>query len=200
MQWMDTWVSMANSALSRINNEVIETLDDASTSAMLCRQLLPQCTKAILARNDWKCARKRARIAPLLETPAFGYSHKFQMPSDYVRLVKIESDEAWEREGTMILSNADSLKIIYIAYPSTPDSLDSLVVDAITTMLAAELSITLCTDSTLTNLLYQEAEVKIQNARLQEQAGENDDIVEMNDLSAEFKHINRDDNISPLVR
>lgn len=199
MQWKATWVSMANMALSRINNQVIETLDDASNTAMLCRQLLPQCTKAILAQNDWKCARKRALVAPQLEPPAFGYSHRFQMPNDYVRLMAIESDGTWEREGDGILSNDEYLKIIYIAYPPTPDTLDSLLIDAITTMLAAELSVTLCTDSTLTNLLYQEMEVKIQKARLQEQAGEKDIMPEMHDLASEFKSNSHED-ISPIVR
>ena len=83
--------------------------------------------------------------------------------------------------------------------PSSDSTLDSLLIDAITTMLAAELSVTLCTDSTLTNLLYQEMEVKIQKARLQEQAGEKDIMPEMHDLASEFKSNSHED-ISPIVR
>ena len=119
MDWNATWLNMANTALTRINKQVLQTLDDSSTSAMLCNQLIPQCVKMILNQNDWHSARKRALIAPQLDTPAFGYDHQFAMPSDFVRLVKVESEYPWEKEGEMILSDEEALAIIYIAYPKS---------------------------------------------------------------------------------
>ena len=112
MDWNATWLNMANTALTRINKQVLQTLDDSSTSAMLCNQLIPQCVKMILNQNDWHSARKRALIAPQLDTPAFGYDHQFAMPSDFVRLVKVESEYPWEKEGEMILSDEEALAII----------------------------------------------------------------------------------------
>ena len=184
MDWNATWLNMANTALTRINKQVLQTLDDSSTSAMLCNQLIPQCVKMILNQNDWHSARKRALVAPQLETPAFGYAHQFAMPSDFVRLVKVESELPWEKEGGMILSDEEALAIIYIAYPNTPDTLDPLIVDTITTLLAAQLSVSLTSDSTITNLLYQETEQKLYKAKLAEDAGEQDEKPELHDWSS----------------
>lgn len=183
MDWNATWLNMANTALTRINKQVLQTLDDSSTSAMLCNQLIPQCVKMVLNQNDWHSARKRALIAPQLESPAFGYDHQFAMPSDFVRLVKVESELPWEKEGEMILSDEEALAIIYIAYPNTPDTLDPLIVDTITTLLAAQLSVSLTSDSTITNLLYQETEQKLYKAKLAEDAGEPDEKPDLHDWS-----------------
>ena len=177
---------MANTALTRINKQVLQTLDDSSTSAMLCNQLIPQCVKMVLNQNDWHSARKRALIAPQLEAPAFGYIHQFAMPSDFVRLMKVHSELPWEKEGETILSDEEALAITYIAYPNTPDTLDPLIVDTITTLLAAQLSVSLTSDSTITNLLYQESEQKLYKARLAEDAGEPDEKPPLHDWTLEM--------------
>ena len=187
MDWNATWLSIANTALTRINKQVLQTLDESNTSAMLCNVLIPNCVKNILQQNDWHSARKRTLIAPLLETPAFGYAHQFAMPSDFVRRVKVHSDLPWEKEGEVILSDEEALAITYIAYPSTPGSLDPLIVDTITTLLAAQLSVSLTSDSTITNLLYQESEQKLAKAKLAEDAGEPDEKPDLNDWAAVIK-------------
>lgn len=174
MDWSATWLGIANRALSRINKQVLQTLDDGSTSAMLCNQLIPSVTKSILEQCGWKSARKRAVIAPQLSGPAFGFRNRFAIPVDCVRLTDVYSDLPWKREGGYILSDEDVMRISYVAIPAVPDELGSLIVDAITSQLAAELSVSLTADSTITNLLYQEAEIKIQKARLQESAAERD--------------------------
>ena len=174
MEWASTWLGMANTALSRINKQILQTLDDGSTSALLCNQLITECTKNILNQYDWHSARKRAMIAPQLQKPEFGYRNRFVFPGDYIRLYKVHSSLPWTREGNAILSDENTLSITYIAYPKTPDTLDPLIVDAITTMLAEELAVSLTADSSLVNLLYQETEMKLEKAKRQEDAGEED--------------------------
>lgn len=175
MDWSQTWLSVANTALVRINKQPLQTLDDVSNSALLCNQMIPGCVMNILNLNDWHSARKRVLLAPLMDKPPFGFSHSFQMPSDFVRLVEVCSELPWKREGNTVLSDEDTLPVIYIAYPSAPTELDPLLLDAITTQLAAQLAVSLTADSSLVSLLYQEAEIKIQKAKLQEDAGEPDE-------------------------
>ena len=187
MDRTSTWLSIANTALARINKQILQTLDDGSVPSMLCNQLIPYCVKMVLNQNDWHSARKRTTLAPLLDPPAFGYAYQFSMPSDYVRLVSVLSDLPWEREAGKILSDEEALSIIYIAYPESPSTLDPLIVDAISTLLAAELSLSITSDSTMTNLLYQESEIKLQKAKLQEDAGEEDEMSDLNDIAAAFR-------------
>lgn len=187
MEWRTTWLGIANNALSRINKQILQTMDDSSKSALLCNQLIPSVTKNILNRYDWHSARKRMLLAPMLEEPVSGYLHQFELPVDFVRLMKVIEPCTWTREGGRILANRDTVSIIYIAYPQIPDSLDPLIIDAITSMLAAELSVSLTSDTTLTNLLMQETESKITAAMQQEQAAERDITVPMNDIAAAYR-------------
>ena len=92
MDWSQTWLSVANTALVRINKQPLQTLDDVSSSALLCNQMIPGCVMNILNLNDWHSARKRVLLAPLMDKPPFGFSHSFQMPSDFVRLVEVCSE------------------------------------------------------------------------------------------------------------
>ncbi len=174
MDWSQTWLGIANNALSRINKSPLQTLDDSSTSALLCRQLIPESVKNILNQYPWHSARKRTVLAPLTETPEYGYRNVFEMPDDYIRLVSVDSLYRWSREGNRILSDDGTLCIIYVAVPASPYTLDPLIVDTITAQLASQLAVSLTSDSSLVNLLYQETEIKLQKAKLQEDAGEED--------------------------
>ena len=187
MDWDATWLGIANNALVRINMPILQTLDEATNTAMLCTQMIPTVVKNVLGQYDWHSARKRVKLAPLRDDPLFGYAHAFQIPPDNVRIIKVETCLPWTREGNRIYADEDMLKLVYTAYPATPDALDPLVVDAITTQLAAQLAVSLTADSAITSLLYQEAEQKLQRAKLQEDQGEPDIKPSLHSWSKEFR-------------
>lgn len=177
-----TWLVLCNAALVRLNKQQMQSLDEGTTTANACNAALPLAVSSVLAQNDWKSARKRALIAPFAVGPDFGYSNRFRIPNDFVRIVSVENTDEWEREGAYILSNANALQMIYIAYPEFPGQLDPLLQEAIACALTAELAMTLISDSTIVSAWQSKAELAIARAKLNEQAGEKDTYLELNDL------------------
>lgn len=183
-----SWLAVANNALARINQPLLETLEQPDTSAILCRQLLPLAVGEILDTRPWRTARKRALIPALAEAPAFGFSYAFPLPSDFIRIVELpdlENDE-WELEGSTILADVDALKIIYIATPEETKGLSPFLISAITTRLASKLVLSLTSDSSLYNAMYQESMNAIQLAITQEDAGKKDEMYETNSWRSVF--------------
>ena len=179
-----TWLSIANSALSMINRQVLQSLDDAGTAAMLCNQFIPVVAKEVLAMNDWKCARKFISIAPLTSEPIpVGYSYAYQLPADFVRLHSLTG--SWQRIGDRIYSDQPTLDMVYIAMPATPAAIDGMLVSAIIYLLASRLAYSLTSDYSLVSAYSQEGLTRIQLAKQHETAGEKDIMAEMNDLASE---------------
>lgn len=167
-----SWLRLANSALSKVNENVLQSLDSANTSALLCRELIPNVVGQILQMNDWKCAKKRVQLPKLAEGVVFGDLNQFLLPDDFVRIFEIANTDDWTREGNTLLSSASYINLIYIAIPETPNSLDHIIIAAIISLLASNLVFSLTGDSQKSSFFYQEAMNSIQLAKTYEQAGE----------------------------
>lgn len=183
---LNAWLSIANAALARINQTAISSLEDGSATAADINLMLSSVVTSVLQENDWKCARKRIRTAPLAKTPAFGFSSQFQLPSDFVRLYRVDNAKQWEREGDVILADAEYLDLIYIAMPSDPSSLDPLLIDAISARLTARLATRITSDTSLASYFESLANSQITKAKRTEGAG-------MEDIPLGFPEYNDDD-------
>lgn len=178
-----SWLAVCNSALVRLNKQQMQSLDEATTSANACSVALPNAVSSVLAQNDWKSARKRAKIPAYGVGPDFGFSYRYMIPNDFVRLVSVENADEWEREGGFILSDTGpDLHMIYIAYPTQPGYLDPLIQEAIICTLAANLAMSLISDSSVVASWQSKAELAIARAKLNEQAGEKDIYLDLNDI------------------
>lgn len=181
-----SWLDLCNNALVRLNRQQMLTLSEGTTAANACNQALPMAVSHILSQSDWKSARKRTIVAPHAEAPAFGYAYRYRIPNDFVRLVELPECEDWTREGGFFLTDTAPLKMIYIAYPDSPGELDPLLQEAIACSLTAQLAMTLISDSTIVNAWQSKAELAIARAKLTEQAGENDILLETHDIAGEI--------------
>lgn len=110
--------SIANSALAKIGADRISSLDEDSKKARLCKERLPFLRVEVLGAHNWKFAKKRAALAALVSTPAFGWTAEFQRPIDWVRAYQdpqeLDTCQDYIIEGDKILSNESILNIIYI--------------------------------------------------------------------------------------
>lgn len=184
-----SWLNVANMALSQLNQENLQSLDESSVTAAQVNVMLRPAVRMVLQENDWKSARKRIALAPMLSEPAFGYDNQFKLPDDFIRIVKISGvdsegielsgeDLTWTREGDRILADADLIRLIYIAYPENASTLDPYITDAIAFFLASRLAAKLLSDTSMTSTMHTLAQNAITSARLHEAAGEEDIAME----------------------
>lgn len=173
------WLSLANEALALCNKEQIQNFKEGSQQSLSCSTLLPGIVSRVLYERDWKCAKKRERIAADAAAPAFGYSYQYSLPNDFLRVTEISAED-WVIEGDKILTDESPLEIIYIAFPSSPSSLNAELRSAIVYYLASEIALTLTSDSSMVSTYRSLAETEMSRAKLNESAGEKDLLPEFN--------------------
>lgn len=116
-------VAICNAALALLGGKPITSLNEESTEAQLCEAAYDVARKATLEDREWSFSIRRAQLAPLLETPVWGYSKQFQLPSDLLLVIEARNDKQvnspnsmfWSKEGDRILADSESVQVLYIA-------------------------------------------------------------------------------------
>ncbi len=104
---MASVVEICNGALNQLGASTILTLTEDSKNARLCNARYLNVRDAVFRHHPWNCLLKRAQLPADTETPAWGFTKQFTLPSDCLRLIKIldyESDHVVE--GRKILSHS----------------------------------------------------------------------------------------------
>jgi hypothetical protein len=102
----------------------------------------------VLRAHPWNAALARTALAKVSPAPAWGWTNAFQLPADpyCLRVVTLTPGEApFTIVGRWLMSDADSVRIVFIRRITDPtlyDSLlhDSLLLDSIATRLAGDLA------------------------------------------------------------
>lgn len=180
---------VCNMALALLGEQRIKELSEDTKEGRLCSVHFEQTRREVIQRHQWRDARKRASLARLLDGPAFGWLYQFQLPGDLIKIIEVrlgtEMDTAapqrsWLIEGTKLLTNCQSTAILYVRDAPTVE-LRPLLINAIATLLAAKMALSLTGDSRLQRALFQKAEEDIYEAWLQDarehSSGENSMIL-----------------------
>jgi len=112
---------ICNSALITLGQPLISDIDDASdVNAVKCKSQYTACKAELLEEWDWKFALGRKTVAVNDTEPEFGYSYRYEIPTDALRVVKTFISETectdWIREGGFIFTNQtdDELQMWYV--------------------------------------------------------------------------------------
>ena len=117
-----TWTDLANQALTRINQDRINSIDDTTVLAGRIRDMRVQVATEVLEEHDWGSATKRALLSLDAASPVGLWQRQFALPSDFVRATKvweyevsdlgvvshsIKFREDWKAEGSVLLAGED---------------------------------------------------------------------------------------------
>lgn len=182
-----TWIDLANRALARINMNLIKSFDEGTNSSLQAELCLSGATSEILNSNDWKSATVRVKLIPQSRQTVDG-EYIYPFPTDFVRLVSVGLEpETWKREGRAIVApTLGEIVVKYVAFPSTPGTLDPLLQSAISALTAYKMSLFLTADLNLQQQLYAESNVALTAARVNETQGEPDLVYETKDWKEEY--------------
>lgn len=177
-------VELCNFALTRLGHQQITSLDESTKGADLCRLHYAPTRDALLRSHPWNFAIKRATLALETATPnhEFGYQHA--LPSDCIKVLRTgieaqNSADNYRIEGRKLLSDETVVNVEYIARIEDVAQFDDLFTDALAQRLAAEISVALTDNASLTKSLWDVYTMKLNEARLQDaQEGTPRDIVD----------------------
>lgn len=168
---------ICNAALYKVGGARIISLTDNSREAKLCKDIYAKARRRLLRAHPWGFALKRVSIPALTTVPVFDFSKEYQLPSDCLRVVKVEDEEIypWRIEGKKLVTDNGACKIKYVSDTTDVSSYPEDFSDALAGAVAVELSYALSSSDTLRRevaAFAQDALRKARNANAQEGAGD----------------------------
>lgn len=164
---MPSVVDLCNSALDKAGHGAITSLDDNTKAARLCSRNWPLVRDRVLRAHPWNFAVKRTNLAADSVAPSWGFTAKFPLPSDLLRLLEVRdlSTDEFQVENGYIHANGTVLYIRYVARIEDPNAYDALFFDTAATRLAAELAEPLTQSTTKKKALLEEYDVFLDDAK-----------------------------------
>ncbi len=127
---MSSKTQICNVALTLLKAPRINNINDGTEQAKDLNALYDIVAEYVMAIGPWPSTIRRAALAQLSETPAFGFDYYYQLPTDPKCLRVLEVDEAkpglirYQLEGNKIATDEDTFSIRYISYLTDPEEYD----------------------------------------------------------------------------
>ena len=163
---MASTVDICNGALNQLGATTILSLTEDSKNARLCNSRYTQVRDGVFRSHPWNCLQKRVELAQDTATPAWGFKYAFTLPADCLRLLKIlDFDSNYKVEGRKILSNTETMKILYIGRITDPNEYDELLRETLSSSLAADIAFAITSNNTTATNMYNLFQDKLKDAR-----------------------------------
>ena len=170
---MASVVNMVNSALNLLGASTITALTDDTKNARLSNQRYEPVRNRVFRSHAWNCLHKRVQLAQNSTAPVVEYDHAYALPSDCLRVLKIhngstdsiKTDLDYKLEGRNIVTDIDTVFLIYIALDTDPNNYDTYLRESISHQLAADLCYAITNNATLANQYMARADERLREAR-----------------------------------
>ena len=142
-----TKINIINRALGLLGAEFITSLTEDTKSARFSNELIDDTRDSLFRMHPWNCCIKRAALSLTGTTPAFYFTSEFQLPADWLRMVRPEDDGLeYKIEGDKLLTEGDTFRCTYVFQNTVVTTYDPLLVDVLAVKLAANLTMPLLQD------------------------------------------------------
>lgn len=143
-------VSICNSALIKVGAERISSITQDTKSARILNALWDQVRDSVLRAHKWNFATKRVTLSPTSDSPDFGYDYVYDQPNDCLRVLNTFPDSIdFVVEGRKILTDEETLDVLYICRHESEADWDSCFAEAMAWRLASEIAYNLTESNTL---------------------------------------------------
>jgi hypothetical protein len=141
---------ICNVALGHLGEARITSLEEDSVAARACALHYRMTRDQVLRSHRWNFAQARAVLSRLDDAPAFGWSYQYELPANCLRVLEVNDSEAGDVitdayliEGRALLTNAESVNLVYLRRIEDVGQFDALFVEALAVKLAIVLSETI---------------------------------------------------------
>ena len=163
---MASVVDICNGALNQLGASTILSLTEDSKNARLCNARYTQVRDSLFRSHPWNCLIKRVELARDTETPSWGFSYQFTLPSDCLRVLGILNyDYDFKVEGRKVVANHDTVKIQYVARITDANQYDELLRETISAALAADIAYAVTSSNPVASNMYNLFQDKLKEAR-----------------------------------
>ena len=142
-------VEIANLALMHVGDNVITSFSAGTAAANTINTVYETVRDSVLRDHTWNFAIKQATPSLDATAPIYGFNHRFDMPTDLIRLIELEDNPRYKIEGRFILTDSNPINIKYVYKNETVTEYDSMFVQALAVRLAGTIAERLTQSSTL---------------------------------------------------
>ena len=160
---MASRVQISNRALQKCGiSKRLTTFEDDTQTGRAIRDCYEMLVDAELQRNLWTFATARVLLSPDTETPIFGYSFQYQLPSDFRRVCPNDpkrhvSMRDHQIEGRKLLTDeGGSLELRYVRSGIDEETWHPLFVEGVASRVAHEIVMELKANNTKKSALATE--------------------------------------------
>ena len=163
---MASTVDICNGALNQLGATTILSLTEDSKNARLCNSRYTQVRDALFRTHPWNCLQTRLELAASTITPAWGFTYAYTLPTNCLRLLRVlDYDSNYKVEGRKILSNASTMKILYISRITDPNEYDELLRETLSAALGADIAYAVTSNNTTSQNMILSYQEKLRDAR-----------------------------------
>jgi len=163
---MASVVGICNGALNQLGATTILSLTEDSKNARLCNSRYTQVRDALFRTHPWNCLQKRIELALDASAPTWGFKYSYTLPADCLRLLRIlDYDTNYKVEGRKVLSNSETMKILYVSRVTDPNEYDELLRETISASLGADIAFGVTSNNQTAKNMYELFKDKLRDAR-----------------------------------
>ena len=163
---MASTVDICNGALNQLGATTILSLTEDSKNARLCNSRYTQVRDALFRTHPWNCLQTRLELAASSDSPAWGFTYAYTLPTNCLRLLRVlDYDSNYKVEGRKILSNASTMKILYISRVTDPNEYDELLRETLSAALGADIAYAVTSNNTTSQNMILSYQEKLRDAR-----------------------------------
>jgi hypothetical protein len=144
---MRSKIKIFNSALYKLGEAPLVNPDNPTEKKVVCEHFYNSSIEHILRLHQWNCALSRITLARLTEAPPFGWSYKYNLPSDCINVVQMTDGAKYVIEGRQLLTDSATCSIKYTKFITDPNQFDPGVLECIVLQLAANIAPTIKGDN-----------------------------------------------------
>ena len=145
-------VEIVNSALIKLGERTISSLDEDRKAARKAKRQYPRLRRKLLRSYRWNFAMTRsAALAPASPGPLFGFSFKFLVPVDTLRVIGVFDEQEPQQnyttttipfkvEGRFIYCDLNPLEVYYLKDETNPAQFDPMFEEVLASALAVDLA------------------------------------------------------------
>ena len=163
---MASVVQICNSALNQLGASSITALTDDSKNARLCNERYTTVRDAVFRSHPWNCLVKRIQLAQDTDTPPWGFTYQYTLPSDCLRVLQIKDyNSDYKIEGRKLLIDESDVYLIYLAQITDVNELDVLLRETISANLAQDIAYAITANLQVSKLMAEKYQAKLSEAR-----------------------------------
>ncbi len=155
---MAALIDIVNMALQECGSEPVTLSDynaDTYERGRAAKQAWDFVRKTVYRLHPWNPPEKYAQLDADATAPLWGFSTRYALPADFVRMLEVDTTEPWHISGLWIYTDqtGDDLGIRYIFDETTYSNLDSTIVDTLVLYLACRIAKRITDDKALVGQL-----------------------------------------------